>query len=337
VIDRAGSATASVIAAAVAFTVCAPASAQEHEGEPRRFAVESQHMGTTFRIVAWTADEPGFRRATQAALDRVAHLDSLFSDYRDDSEVAGLARAAGEGVWTPVSDELWAVLTEGRRWSERSEGAFDVTVGPLSRLWRWSARRGELPDSSRLTSARAAVDFRLLDLKPGVRAAALTRAGMSLDLGGIAKGFAADAALTVLADQGFHAALVDAGGDLAIGAAPPGEDGWVVALPGGDRVTLENTAVATSGDAHRHVVIQGARYSHIVDPRTGLGVVDAPVVTVLGPNAATADALASALSVLDAPAGRALAESVEGTWVRVRGPVVWSTGSAPPEVQAPTH
>jgi thiamine biosynthesis lipoprotein len=135
---------------------------------------------------------------------------------------------------------------------------------------------------------------------------------MSLDLGGIAKGFAGDVMLAILAGYGVEAALIDAGGDLVAGAAPPGTDGWRVSGSNGAVLLLAHGAVATSGDRFRYLEVDGVKYSHIVDPRTGLGVVDVPTVTVLAPNGTTADVLASALSIMDPEDGADLLASVEG-------------------------
>ena len=294
-----------------------------------RFTFESSHMGTEFRIVAYAPQATNVQAAAEAAFRCIARLDSLFSDYSADSEISRLAQHAGSPEWTNVSAELWSVLVAAREWSGLTAGAFDVTVGPLTRLWRWSSRRAELPAADRLSEARAVVDFRYLELDSESRAVRLSRAGMSLDLGGIAKGFAADAALRVLAEHGIEAALVDAGGDLALGAPPPGEIGWLVALPGGDSLRLANAAVATSGDAYRYVEIDGIRYSHVVDPRTGLGVIDAPTVTTIAPSATFADALASALPVMDSEAGAALVRSLEGVSARVVGTRTWTSHSFP--------
>jgi len=294
-----------------------------------RSTFESVHMGTTFRIVAYAPEGTAVEAAAEAAFRYIARLDSLFSDYSTDSEISRLAEQAGSSDWAKVSPELWSVLVAARRWSELTDGAFDVTVGPLTRLWRWSSRRAELPMAERLMEARAAVDFRRLELDAGSRTIRLSRSGMSLDLGGIAKGFAADAALRVLADRGIDAAIVDAGGDLALGAAPPGETGWLVAIPGPDSLRLSNVAVATSGDVYRYVEIDGVRYSHVVDPRTGLGVVDAPTVTVIAANATFADALASALTVMDSEAGAALVRSLEGASARTSGRRSWTSDSFP--------
>ncbi|MEJ2205513.1 MAG: FAD:protein FMN transferase, partial [Gemmatimonadota bacterium] len=167
-------------------------------------------MGSPFRLVVYAPGERVARAGADVAFQEAARLDSLFSDYRSDSEVAYLAARSGEGESLPVSQDVWCVLRTARRWSELTGGAFDVTVGPLTRLWRWSARRGELPSSDRLQSALSSVGFRRLSMDSVRQAVRLGRPGMALDLGGIAKGYAADVALDALRSRGLERALVDA-------------------------------------------------------------------------------------------------------------------------------
>jgi thiamine biosynthesis lipoprotein len=312
-----------------------PASGTRPDDDPRRFEFAERHMGTTFRIVVYAPDTATAAAGAAAAFAVIGGLDRRFSDYDPGSEVSRLGEVAGEKAGRKVSPELREILGIARRWSARTGGAFDVTVGPLTRLWRWSARRGELPDSARLERARAAVGWKSLEIDEAAGVVRLTRPGMAIDLGGIAKGYAADAALAELARRGLPSALVDAGGDIAVGEAPPGEPGWRVAVDGGagpeaaaetaeetlvlagaeDMVytlILADTGIATSGDRFRYFEADGVRYSHIVDPRTGLGVTRPKAVTVIAPDATTADVLASALSVLAEARGRALVASVPG-------------------------
>ncbi|MGI9627172.1 MAG: FAD:protein FMN transferase, partial [Longimicrobiales bacterium] len=187
----------------------------------------------------------------------------------------------------------------------------------------------------RLTEALSAVGYRSLWVHPRYPVVRLEREDMSLDLGGIAKGYAADRALGILSARGVSRALVDGGGDLALGAPPPGQEGWLVSLPEGNRVRLAHSGVATSGDLHRFVMIDGVRYSHVVDPHSGLGVVDASIVTVVAPDASTADAISSALTVMDPQSGRALASSLEGVWAKVIGATSWTTGPYPDTDDSP--
>ena len=323
-----------------ALAVCAQVlpgegSAQQ-DGDPRpdhpgwvRVERTEVHMGTTFRIVVYAPSEASAAPAIRDAYRTIARLDANLSDYRADSEVSRLA--SSEARPRAVSEGLWRVLEVASEWTERTAGAFDVTVGPLTQLWRWSARRGALPGEERLAEARAAVGTKHLTLDSARRTVRMERPGMALDLGGIAKGFAADRALDVLVGHGLTRALVDAGGDLALGSAPPDRTGWRVELPGGEVVELCQVGVATSGDRFQYLEVDGVRYSHIVDPRTGLGVVDAPTVVVIAGDAVSADVLASALTVMDEPAGKALVDSLSDVHVRVIGSRSWETVGFPPQ------
>jgi thiamine biosynthesis lipoprotein len=299
-----------------------------------RYEYREAHMGTGVRIVIHAWDAEVARSAAAAAFAAVARVDSLLSDYRDDSEIARLAAEAGSGLLLEPSPELAQVVDSALVWADRTAGAFDVTVGPSTRLWRWAMRRDELPDSARLAAARALVGIRGLRVDSASGRVGLARAGMALDMGGIAKGLAASVALDTLRNRGIEVALVDAGGDLALGRAPPGRTGWRVEFPGGEVHELAEAAVATSGDRYQYLEVDGVRRSHIVDPRTGLGVVDAPTVAVVARGGVTADVLASALSVLSPEAGRALVEALGdvAVWWIPRTPetgVEWRTPGFP--------
>ena len=296
-----------------------PPGAPHERLDTARFEFAQPHMGTTVRIVLYAPDRAVAEAAVEGAFRSVERLDSLFSDYRDDSEIAELAREAG-GAPRPASDDLWRLLVAATGWADRTDGAFSVTVGPLTGLWRWAMRRGEMPDDARLSQALERSRPNDLVLDETRRTVRLARPGMSLDLGGIAKGYAADVALDSLRRRGLPSALVDAGGDLALGDAPPGADGWRVEFPGGDVHLLSNMGVATSGDRYQFIEIDGVRFSHIIDPRTGVGVPDSPTVVVLARDATSADVLASALSVLDAPAGLRLARVLDGVEARRTAP-----------------
>ena len=299
----------------------------------QRFEYREPHMGTEVRLVLYASDQGVADGAASRAFARVARLDSLFSDYRPDSEVAKLADAAGSGEDVPVSPELLEVLVAAQMWTRRSGGAFDVAVGPLTRLWRRAIRNGELPDSARLREALGLSGSRGLVVDTARGTARLERPGMALDLGGIAKGYVARSVLDGLAADGVPTALVDAGGDLALGAPPPEEVGWRVEFPGGQVHRLASTAVATSGDQYQYLVVDGVRYSHILDPRTGLGIAASPTIVVVAEDPMTADAVASALTVMASGAGQALVSSMPGVAVRVDDPASsgesWETDGFP--------
>ncbi len=271
-----------------------------------RFEWTEPQMGVPFRVVLYASSRAQAEAAARAALDRVAALNAVMSDYDPDSELSRLSATAGSGRAVPVSADLWRVLARAQHLARLSEGAFDITVGSAVVLWRRARRDRALPDPARLARARDRMGWRYLELDARNRTSRLLRPGMKLDLGGIAKGDAVDQALNVLASHGIHRALVSGGGDLAVRQPPPGRNGWRVEVDPPETeadlprrvVSLQHAALATSGDVFQHVEIQGVRYSHIVDPRTGVGLTDHSQVTVIARDGLTADSLSTAISVL---------------------------------------
>jgi thiamine biosynthesis lipoprotein len=284
-----------------------------------RFEATQPQMGVPVKIVLYAPDERAAKGALDAAFARIAALNAILSDYDPESELSRLSRTAGSARAVPVSPDLWHVLARSQALAAATGGAFDVTVGPYVRLWRRARRSGEMPSPERLAEARAAVGHQYLLLDEEQRTAALARPHMRLDLGGIGMGYAVDQALALLRRRGIARAMVDASGDIGVGDPPPGKSGWTIQVAplesaGAPSITvrLANAAVTTSGDAFQHVVIDGRRYSHIVDPRTGLGLTDQAAVTVIAPDCTTADSLATAASVLGRAAGLALVDETDG-------------------------
>lgn len=270
-----------------------------------RFEFTEPQMGVPFRIVLYAPDRTEAEAAARAAFDRIAALNAILSDYEYDSELSRLSRTSGSGEAVSVSPELWFVLERAQEMARRSDGAIDVTVGPLVSLWRRARRDGELPEPRRLQAALAATGWRHLELDPKHRTVRLLVPRMRLDLGAIAKGYAVDEALRVLCARGITRALVSGGGDLAVSEPPPGKPGWRIEVPPLDgpgapptgQVELRHAGLATPGDTYQFVEIAGVRYSHIVDPRTGLGLTNHSLVTVIARDGMTADSLSTALSV----------------------------------------
>ena len=296
-------------------------------GEPGldRFQFTRTEMAVPIKIVLYAPDGVSASSAAEAAFSRIRQLDGILSDYAPQSdsdpqsELRRLGSAASGGKAVPVSKDLWRVLSHAEAFSRRSGGAFDVTVGPVVRLWRRARRTRRMPSPERLKLARELVGYRLIRLDSDHRAVVLLKPGMKLDLGGIAKGYAVDEALAALRKLGIGRALVDAGGDIALGDPPPGSPGWSIGIahleadgPPSRVAVLSGVAIATSGDTWQYVEIGGRRYSHIVDPRTGLGLTDHSSVTVVAPTGILADALASAVSVLGPQQGLKLIEDTPG-------------------------
>jgi len=307
-----------LFATAMALTFAAPG----HAGKPAlsRFEFREMHMGSEFKLLLYCPDGATARRASRAAFDRIAALDRSLSDYDPDSELMRLCNRAG-GPPVAVSDDLFRVLERSQEISSRSDGAFDATVGPVVRLWRRTRRNRLLPEPETLARALALVGFAKVKLDAKARTVQLLKPGMKLDLGGIAKGYASGEAIATLKREGVDRALVAGAGDVVVSGPPPGTEGWTVGIapleaPGGSepsrRLLLRDAAVSTSGDAERFVEIGGVRYSHIVNPKTGIGLVDRVSVTVVARDGATADALATACCVLGPDRGLKLADEIEG-------------------------
>ncbi len=280
-----------------------------------RFEFQQPHMGTLFAITLYAPNQFTAQAAAEAAFAKVAALNAMMTDYDPESELMRLCQQP-TGQPTAVSRELFAVLHEAVRIAELTDGAFDPTIGPVVRLWRRARRTETLPASQQLAEAHVRVGWQKLQLDAKTQTVTLLAPNMQLDLGGIAKGYAADQALAVLREHGITRALVAASGDIAVGNPPPGQRTWRVSIgtpfqrEGEARtLLLRNAAVSTSGDSEQFVVINGTRYSHIVDPRTGLGLTNRCQVSVIAPHATQTDAFATAVSILGAEQGRKLIQS----------------------------
>ena len=277
----------------------------------QRFERTEVHMGSPFKVVFYSDDEKLANRAFERAFGRIAQLDKVLSDYDLESETNKLCASAPHVDFQPVSSDLIAVLTISTELGSKTESAFDVTVGPLTKLWRRTRRQKELPANEVLTEALSATGLDGISLNATRTAVRLTKKDMRLDFGGIGQGFAADEVLKILSEMGIPRALVNASGDVVAGEAPPGEKGWKVALAGLEPKTkspssfvwLSRGSITTSGDAFQSVEIDGKRYSHIVDPKTGLGMQRRISATTYAKSGTIADALATALCVLPTKKG----------------------------------
>jgi thiamine biosynthesis lipoprotein len=276
-------------------------------------------MGTTIRVVFYATSPEQAEQGRAAAFAVMKDVDDLMSDYKPDSELSRLSRAAGKGPQA-VSPALYDVLRASLRTAELSDGAFDITMGPLIRLWRRSRKEQTLPSPEEIRDAKALVGYRKLVLEPFRRTAELTTPGMILDLGGIAKGYACDRAIGALQRCGISSALVDAGGGMALSDAPPDKKGWRIGMLGDSSkiLQLRNCGVSTSGDVEQFVEIDGVRYSHIIDPSTGLGLTNRAMATVIAPDGLTSDALDTPICILGAEKGLAMAATQTNVHVWVQ-------------------
>ena len=309
------------VTAAISLVFSTPTRAAEPSNHPEllRFSFEEIHMGAPWKITLYAADEAAAKHAAAAAYERIEALNRVLSDYDPNSELSRLSDTAPSPEPVPVSDDLWHVLEFSQRLSAQTDGAFDITVGPLTHLWRRARRTKEMPRADLLAAAKEATGFRGLQLDPEHHTAQLLKPKMRLDAGGIGMGYGVDEAMKVLKQEGIQSALIDASGDIGVSDPPPGKAGWRIAIepPPGEGeasrfVLLKNYAITTSGDAFQAVEIDGKRYSHIVDPHTGLGLTQPMAVTVIAPDCTTADSYTKPICVLGPARGFPLIEATPG-------------------------
>ncbi|MDZ7393926.1 MAG: FAD:protein FMN transferase, partial [candidate division KSB1 bacterium] len=279
---------------------------------------ETRVLMDTFATVT-VYDRDKDRQTVQAAIDAafagMLEVELLTSCYRDSSEVSKINRAAPRPI--KVSPLVFACLQEAQRVAALSGGAFDVTVGPLMRLWDFLSDHPRVPDSAAVTALLPLVGYRNVHLDDGQ--VWLERAGMALDLGGIAKGLAVDVAIDSLRAHGITDAMVDARSNLRtlVSRLTAGKRHiWIRHPRANDklfaRFPMDEGCVATSGDYERFFINDSVRYHHIIDPHTGWPARPCASVTVVANSAMEADALSTAIFVLGPEKGLALAERLPG-------------------------
>jgi FAD:protein FMN transferase len=310
--------------ASVATPVPAPAPTPAHR--PRvRVALDDKAMGTHILLAAYTDDvfdEAALRGKFDKALAEIRRLEGLMTTWRDDSEISRVNAAAGKGA-VAVSPETLAVIEKSLWISGRSEGLFDITFEAMHGLWKFDEDLEEkIPSLSDVAKARQLIDYRKIKVDHDARTVMLERAGMRMSLGGIAKGYAVDAAARVLREEGLTAFFVQAGGDLFVAGRKPEGVPFRVGVrdPRGRdandyfaTLEVEDHAFSTAGDYERGFIKNGRRYHHIIDPRTGFPATASRSVTIWAKDAFTADAIDDAVFILGPKKGLALVESLDDT------------------------
>lgn len=276
-----------------------------------RYEYTSFHMGTQLRLILYAQNAEEGRGAAAAVFARVEELEQILSDYREDSELSRLSSRSG-GPPRVVSFELFTVLSRALEFSRLSNGLFDVTVKPLVRLWKKAIKEGSLPDAEQLERARSRTGFQFVELDPSSQTVRLTMAGMELDLGGIAKGFAADQALEVLRARDIDRALIDFGGDLRAGDPPPEKLAWKIRTLSGCEIYLDDQGAAGSGSNHQVMQVDGVRYSHLISPINGSGKEIQRSVVVIAEDGTTADAIATTVALMDRPQAERFVAGLKG-------------------------
>ena len=316
VVDRSASTTKTGLLKASFLFVCALLlSACQPAEEATRW--QGGVMGTRYHITI-TSDQPIAPGLESQVAELLVSLDQRFTTYSEESELMVLNRQPiGEPL--QVSAELYAVLSEAAEIYRLSDGAFDPTVGPLVELWGFgrAPSSGQLPTDETIAAQLERVGLQGLALLDGQRAVRL--APIAVDLSAIAKGYAVDAVADLLDANALHDYMVEVGGELRLGGYNAQGSPWRIAIESPVQfgqvervVEVSDSAMATSGDYHNYFTVDGVRYSHTIDPRTGRPVPRGLVsVTVLAESSMRADAMATALSVMGAEHGLALAEQLD--------------------------
>lgn len=283
-------------------------------------------MGTFVRIIVIAPDSKTAEKAVEDAFEEIHSIDELMSDYKSDSQISHVNRD-GFRQAVRVNESTYEVLQRSIEFSRLTEGAFDITIGPVVDLWRLAAEANSVPTADELSLARSKVGYEKIILDANESTVRLAVEGMRLDLGGIAKGYAIDRAVEVLRNHGAIGAMVDIGGDIrCFGIPPKGREKWRIGLQdpnvAADEfsegstllvLNLANNAVATSGGYRRFTLIEGKKYSHIFDTTTGFSSNKLTSVTIICEDAITADALATAVSVMGLEKGLAFIEKIPQT------------------------
>ena len=277
-------------------------------------------MGTFAHIVAVAIDDKTAKACIEAGFDKLRRVDELMSDYKSDSQVSMVNRDAFANP-VVVDNDLFEVLSVAVEYSKESNGAFDITVGPVVDLWRKAEETGRMPTEAELALARSKVGCQKLILDEQTKTVRFAVEGMRLDLGGIAKGYAIDLAVEAMQKAGAVGGLIDVGGDIrCFGTPSNSKESWLVGLqdPTVDDqlllvLKLRDMAVATSGGYRRFALIEGKKYSHIINPRAGSSADELSSVSIVARTATAADALATAVSVMGQEKGLELIESLGET------------------------
>ncbi|PLK45621.1 FAD:protein FMN transferase [Emticicia sp. TH156] len=275
-----------------------------------RYEFIHPQMGTMFRIILYAADSTQALRASQKAFIRLDTLNMLLSDYREDSEINTLCRTSGSGAFVKVSNDLWRITQASIEAARLTDGYFDITIGPMTQLWRRMKRQQQLPTDKLIEEARAKVGIENIVLHKQEQSVMLKKKGMRIDFGGIGKGYAEDEMMKTLKNEGIRSAMIEAGGNIVVSAAPPKEKGWKVTINNEDYY-LKNCGISTSGDKYQFVEINGRKYSHILDPKTGIGTTEPKQITVITKDGTSSEWLSKGIYLMSNEKGQKLARKLK--------------------------
>ncbi len=266
-------------------------------------------MGSTFHISAYTNDEAKLVEVTKRIEQEVNRLNAVFTDYDSSSELQKLIASAKPHT-VEISDDLFSIFRLSNEWYHKTSGSFDPSIGKVTHLWRKKRRLGRLPDKQEIAEALTHTGWKNIQVDEVNRRVSFLDTEIEIDLGGIATGYTVDKCFQMLIDAGIHCCLINSGGDIRCGQAPPERDGWKIEVAPIEKdqeplmyLAVKNCAITTSGDLWRYIEVDGVRRSHIIDPQSGYGVPGPSAVTVISSSCLEVDVLGTTLSVLGPSAG----------------------------------
>ena len=261
-------------------------------------------MGTRFELVAVSEDEKLANAAIEAGIKEIQRIEALISEWQPTSQTSAINRSAG-GMPVPVDEELYELIRRSLRISELTGGAFDITWAAADKVWKFDGSMKAMPDSQAVVNSIRHIGYQKIQLIPETHSVYLKEKGMKIGFGAIGKGYAANRARDVMQNMGIRSGVVNAAGDLITWGKQADGQPWFIGIADPadqDKVfswlTADRTAVVTSGSYEKYAEINGTRYSHIIDPRTGYPAAGLKSVTIICPDAELADALATATMVL---------------------------------------
>jgi FAD:protein FMN transferase len=271
-----------------------------------RYEFSHPQMGTVFKIILYTNDSLSGVYASQKAFLRLDSLNLILSDYREDSEINRLCRTSGTSQFVKVSNDLWNIMQESIKAAKLTNGYFDVTIGSMTQLWRRMKRQKILPSQHQIEEARAKVGIKNIFQNADNQSIMLDKKGIRIDFGGIGKGFAEDEMIKILKENGIKSAMIEAGGNIVVSESPiDSPEGWEIII-NGKKHFFKNCGISTSGDTYQFVEINGKQYSHILDPKTGIGFTKSKQISVITNNGISSDWLSTALYLMPKRLGRKL-------------------------------
>ena len=284
--------------------------------QTRKFSYSEMKMGSAFNLIIVSTDSNKANHLARKSYELVDSLSHIFSNYDSSSELSKINASAGLLPYK-MSTAMLDLVQKSQYAYIQTKGAYDISIGPLSILWR-NARKVKLfPEASTVLATKKLVGLNQVKINKRLGTIFLPNADMQLDFGGIAKGYIAQWVINYLKANGIQQALADAGGDIVMSGAPLNQKGWLIGvnLPESTdellnkKLQLSNCSVATSGDVYQFIEYKGVKYSHIINPLTGYGVTNLRNVTIIAKTGATADWLATACSILPIKEAKQLAIS----------------------------